>query len=195
MKNQIWNEDDPNLSVNDIVYFKLGESPLKSDLRVGKVDSVQLSRDGKVRQVNIAYKIFKEEGNTWSHNVVTRPVRELVKLYEVGDTTFAQDMALVRKTALEILAKRGASKEIGVGTVDEQISSSNDDNNLDVLDYFDPQKGEHLPFVNCVSYQSWDKGADSCAWSELDSTKKNDLQFDNDFPYDNLVDDEIIFLI
>ena len=49
---QKWHDNDPNLSVNDIVYFKLDDSPLKIDWRVGKVEVVKSGRDGKVREVN-----------------------------------------------------------------------------------------------------------------------------------------------
>ena len=102
-----WAVSDQNLQVNDIVYFKIEDSALKPIWKVGKVDSVKEGRDGLVREVNVAHKIIKEE--TWSHSVVTRPAREIIKLFEIGDTTFAEDLKAVQKAAKEILTRRGAS--------------------------------------------------------------------------------------
>ena len=70
---QKWTDEDPNLAVNDIVYFKMKNSQLK-------IDSVKLSEH-------------------WSHNVVTRPAREMIKLFELGDTTVAEDILAVHKAA------------------------------------------------------------------------------------------------
>ena len=47
-----------------------------------------------------------EEDNTWEHNVVCRPVREMIKLFELGDTTFAEDIAIVHKMAKEFLIQK-----------------------------------------------------------------------------------------
>ena len=104
---QKWNDADPNLAVNDVVLFKMDDSVLKIDWRIGKVDSVKIGRDGKIREVNIAYKIMKDDDH-WRHNVVTRPTREIIKLFEIEDTTFADDMKAVRKIAKQILISRGA---------------------------------------------------------------------------------------
>ena len=207
LKSQIWHEDDESLNVNDIVYFKLKESPMKAEWRVGKVDNVKPSRDGKVRQVNIAYKILKEDSNSWSHSVVTRPVREIVKLYEIGDTTYAEDMALVRQTAVEILMKRGSVKEddrsryvenkINMNTVASQESrigvstSEVDDKNLgaDQSISVDRQADDHLPFLQCISSSSWLESSSSGP----DFQFERDLDDNENDTYDDL--NEMIFLI
>ena len=49
MERKKWFARDKNLKVNDIVYFKLEDSPLGAWWRVGKVDSVKVSKDGRVR--------------------------------------------------------------------------------------------------------------------------------------------------
>ena len=36
---------------------------MKAEWRCGKVDSVKLGRDKKIREVNIAYKILKEDSD------------------------------------------------------------------------------------------------------------------------------------
>ena len=65
-----------------------------------------MSKDGCVRKVIVAYKIMDEETDTWRHVTVRRPVRECIKLFEIGDTTFADDMKEIRKKADEIISKR-----------------------------------------------------------------------------------------
>ena len=67
---------------------------------------MKVGRDGNVREVNVAYKIMKDDH--WTHNVVTRPTRKIIKLFEIGDTTFAEDMKAVHKTAKRILRERGS---------------------------------------------------------------------------------------
>ena len=84
---------------------------MKAEWRIGKVDSVKLSRDEKVREVNIAYKIMKEGIANWSHSIVTRPVREVIKLFEINDSTFAEEMKAAYTAARNILKKRGALEE------------------------------------------------------------------------------------
>ena len=65
---------------NDVIYFKLTDSPLAADWRLGKVEFVKDGRDGKVREVGVAYKSQDIGDNKWKHNVVQRPVRSVVKL-------------------------------------------------------------------------------------------------------------------
>ena len=71
-----------------------------------KIESVVKGRDQKVRKVVISYKILKDD--SWVHNTVERPVKKVVKLFELQDTTFAEDMKQVQKLAKEILVKRGS---------------------------------------------------------------------------------------
>ena len=71
---------------------------MAADWRVGKVEHIKLGRDGKVREVGIGYKIMKENDDglnsdydtagTWSHNVVERPVRHVVRLMNIEGQTF-----------------------------------------------------------------------------------------------------------
>ena len=60
LNRQKWTEEDPSLNVNDIVYFKMKDSKLKIEWKLGKIDSVKISRDKKVREVNVAYRIMKD---------------------------------------------------------------------------------------------------------------------------------------
>ena len=47
---------------------------------------------------------------------MTRPTREIIKLFEIGDTTFAEDLKAVHKAAKEILERRGAATNAMEGT-------------------------------------------------------------------------------
>ena len=179
LRNQKWHEDDEKIAVNDIVYFKLKDSPLKSEWRVGKVDSVKISRDDKIREVNVAYKILKEGKEGWTHSVVSRPVRELVKLYEIGDTTFAEDMATVYKASRDILVKRGAL--IGDSKCSVHSSSS-----------CYQKSSSHDPFLNCVDAVSWCKQGDDVTELFRNEFDTRDTE-ENDNYYD--LNDEMIFLI
>ena len=181
LKSQKWHYDEDNLAVNDIVYFKLKESPLKADWRIGKVDNVKTGRDGKVREANIAYKVLKDGENKWTHNVVTRPVRELVKLYEVGDTTFAEDMRKVYEAARNILIKRKA--------VGHTITKENNSNIDQPSTYMSTA---YTPFISCLSANSWSKvDPGTCDNLENEYGMKNDAYEDENYA----MLDEILFLV
>ena len=68
LSRQKWHEADDNLHPNDIIYFKLEDSLLKPTWRLRKVENVNLGRDGRVRDVTLAYKILKDDGS-WIHSV------------------------------------------------------------------------------------------------------------------------------
>ena len=143
------------------------------------MDSVKVSRDDKIREVNVAYKILKEGKEGWSHSVVSRPVRELVKLYEIGDTTFAEDMANVYKASRDILAKRGAV----IGDNKHSVPSTSS---------CYQQSSSHDPFLSCMDAVSWCKQGDEATelfWNEFDTSNLEE----NDNYYD--LNDEMIFLI
>ena len=193
IKSQKWHDDDEPINVNDIVYFKLRDSPMKAEWRIGKIDSIKRGRDEKIREVNVAYKIFKEDSDEWRHNVVTRPVRELVKLFEVGDTTFAEDVASVQAAAREILLKRGCLQSHVVRchigndpTLLVSDSSLADEEEIKLYD-------KHLPFLNCMDAYSWTYGnriEDGHSYQNVFGFEDNDLHYDT---YNN--ENEIIFLI
>ena len=77
----------------------LDDKVLKPDWRVGKVESVMKGRDSKVREVNVSYKVMKDDDSSWTHSVVTRPVRKISKLFDVNDTTFVIKCQLMTNDA------------------------------------------------------------------------------------------------
>ena len=76
------------------MYFKLTDSALAADWRFIKVEFVNTSRDGKVREVGLAYKIMDED-DSWKHFVVERPSCAVVKLMNIEDTALIEDIKKV----------------------------------------------------------------------------------------------------
>ena len=56
MDKQKWHEQQENLKPGDVVYFKLTESSMSANWRLGKIEAVKVGRDGYVREATIAYK-------------------------------------------------------------------------------------------------------------------------------------------
>ena len=96
-----WNDEEENILESDIVYFKLKDSPLDAKWVVGKVENVIPSRDKKIRTVEIGYKYDSENGER-VFKTVERPVRQIVKLMEVNDTSLLDDIKNVQKEAKKI---------------------------------------------------------------------------------------------
>ena len=91
------------LKPNAIIYFKIIDSPLGTTWKLGKVDQMTEGKDGQVREIIAAYKIFENpEGGVdsgWRHNTVVRPVRECIKLFEFDETIFAEKIKVIRDKA------------------------------------------------------------------------------------------------
>ena len=105
-----WQEEEQNLKEQDLVYFKLTDSKLAADWRLGIVEYVNTGRDGKVRSVGVSYKIMVEDGGKiynedfeWKNSVVERPARAVVKLMNIEDTSILEDMNKVQDLVKEIL--------------------------------------------------------------------------------------------
>ena len=71
---------------------------MSSDWTVGKVDEVEVSKDGVVRRCNIKY----QNSNESFPRFTDRAARSLVKLMNIDDTCWRQDMDLVEKLIKEL---------------------------------------------------------------------------------------------
>ena len=100
-----WHLEDDSMRTDDLVYFKLTDSKLSADWRLGKVEYVNIGRDGKVREIGISFKNMDEDGN-WKHSVVERPVRAVVKLMNIEDTSIIENMKKVEELVKIILDKK-----------------------------------------------------------------------------------------
>ena len=90
---------------NDIVFFKLRDSPMSATWLIGKVEYVKFSRDGKVRKFGVSYKHDTTNGTRVSQTI-ERPVREVVKLMNIEDTTLLDDIKLVQEEAQRLFNTR-----------------------------------------------------------------------------------------
>ena len=112
MDRPIWHFEGENLKPDDLVYFKLTDTKLASDWRYGKVEYVDVGRDGLVRKVGVSYKVMVEnvskvynEDFKWKRSVVERPARSIVKLCNIEDTSILEDLNAARKLTQEVLKK------------------------------------------------------------------------------------------
>ena len=99
---QKWHAETENLAENDVVYFKLKDSKLAQTWLIGKVEFVNISKDGKIRTVGVSYKHDTEDGER-KFSIVERPVRECIKLMNIEDTSLLDDIKTVQKASQEFL--------------------------------------------------------------------------------------------
>ena len=110
MERQKWHFSQENLKPEDIVYFKLTESKMSADWRFGKVEEVKVGQDGLVREVNISYKDTEgDDPSDWMFRSVNRPVRNIVKLFNIEDTCLMDDINEVHKLCKDLLKKNKIS--------------------------------------------------------------------------------------
>ena len=104
LNRQKWHEESENLTPGDIVYFKLTESKMSANWRSGKVENVKIGADGFVRTVTISYKDTSAENTEdWTHRTVDRPVRNVVKLFHIDETSFMEELDNCHKEAENLL--------------------------------------------------------------------------------------------
>ena len=85
------NNDDEELSIGDLVLFLKGEGDLNVTYQYGIVDSVQVSRDQKVRTVNVRHRNHTENAN----RITKIAVRELVLLRHVDELDVIGELGVI----------------------------------------------------------------------------------------------------
>ena len=103
--------DSSQLQVDDVVWFKKSESELSNDWTVGKVIAVTKGRDGFARRAEVQYQNATE---TEPRNT-DRAVRSLIKLFNLEDTTWLDDM---REVELLVEALKNEDENIESLNVD-----------------------------------------------------------------------------
>jgi hypothetical protein len=98
MKQPKWYKSSENLKPNDFVIFQKEESDLTSRWTVGQVDSVTNSKDGIVRSVDVRYHNSKESEPSFT----TRAVCSLLRLFNVDEVGFQQEMAEVERLVFDL---------------------------------------------------------------------------------------------
>ena len=196
MDRQKWHFKQENIQPGDIVYFKLTESKMSSDWRIGKVEQVDVGRDGYVREAIIAYKDTSgDDASDWLHRTVSRPVRNITKLFHVNDTSLMEDITSIFNLSQEILKKNEVIniarafeihfwKFVNIMNEDLELNSINlNENSLDAS-----------PFVHNLMYSIY-----SQAKSQFDAQEVNDVyetsdELFNDVPQENLSENDVYLL-
>ena len=93
-----WFKECPELKPGDIIYFQKTENELSSDWTVGQVHYVTRSKDGVIRRVCVKYFNHTENKPRYTD----RAVRSLVRLFNIEDSYFMNDMAKVDKLIAEL---------------------------------------------------------------------------------------------
>ena len=107
-----WHFRKENLIPGDIIYFKLTESKMSATWRLGKVEDVKIGKDGYVRKVIVSYKdTVGDDPSDWTCRSVERPVRNIVKLFHIDETSFLEDIMNIYSLSSEILEKQKVSYE------------------------------------------------------------------------------------
>ena len=104
-----WMKNDDNVQVHDIVYFKLLDSPLGATWRIGKIESVKLGRDGVCRVVCVAYSNSRGDCQ-----VVERSVRDVVRLFNVEDTSLMDRMQEVHHLADKLRSTNSLMRDFSI---------------------------------------------------------------------------------
>ena len=100
-----WFKDSPELEPEDVVWFQKTESELSSDWTVGQVDSVTRSKDSVVRRAWVRYYNHTENKPRYTD----RAARSLVRLFNIEDNYFVNDMAAVEAMIFELENERKVS--------------------------------------------------------------------------------------
>ena len=81
----------------------------------------------KVREIGISYKSQDVGENNWKHNVVERPVRSVVKLWNIEDTDILETMKKVKDLVKEILSGKDLDSNVIVNDSLNTIDDYTDD--------------------------------------------------------------------
>ena len=129
---------------------------------------------------------------TWTHSVVTRPAREIIKLFEIGDTTFAEDLKAVHNAAKEILEARGASTNT-LEAIEELSTMEANDEILDGTQIEEnPSNNAYQSFLSCANAGDWfalDENAENAGVGENEGAECDGVE-----DYKNYCD-ELLLLV
>ena len=113
MKINKWYDDSKELEEDDIVYFKKDSSELSSRYTVGKVTEAVKSSDGLVRRAKVEY----HNSNEKEPRVTDRGARSLIRLFNIDDTVWRQDMVEVDRMIQELDRMKNEEDKVVVDKV------------------------------------------------------------------------------
>ena len=115
-----WYDGESRLAVGDVVYFQKNESDLASRWSIGQVVEVVEGTDGVIRRATVKYQNSAET----EPRETDRAARKLVKLFNIDDTTWKDDMNEVEKI-LDVMKKEGETLPKKAATEYEVIPPKN----------------------------------------------------------------------
>ena len=177
MDRQKWHVSAPNLKVGHIVYFKLTESKMSADWRVGRVEFVKTSNDGIVRTIGVAYKT--EVGESFS--IVERPSRAVIRLFHLEDTCLIDQMKSVEEFAKELLKSKTivSGEELSMETdgpkVDDVGDSSKDKLGKEEHESNKNEEANEEIFENTIEEQEHSQPGEIVTISDDSSQEEEDV--------------------
>ena len=99
-----WYKTDPELKIDDVVFFRKVDNDISSKWMVGQIDSVQRGKDKVIRRIVVRYKNASEVNDEGRGPVRTteRSARDVVKLFNIEDQYFVRDMEQVESLMKEL---------------------------------------------------------------------------------------------
>ena len=103
-----WFKDHPELKPEDVVYYQKSESDLSSKWTVGQVENITRSKDGVIRRVTVRYFNHGEKVPRFTD----RSVRSLVRLFNIEDNYWVEDMAKCEKLVKKYYSEHEAGPRV-----------------------------------------------------------------------------------
>ena len=109
---------------------------MSENWRAGKVEDVKLGKDGCVRQVTISYTdTTSDNAEDWTHRTVDRPVRNIVKISHINETSFMDDINEIHKLAVKLMNQENGEEDLDIkaeNNVEAKPIDEPDDSSLDI---------------------------------------------------------------
>ena len=95
---------------------------MSSSWKVGKVENVTIGKDGFVRHAVVLYKdVSSDCPEDWIHRSVERPVRNIIKLFNIEETSLMEDIKAARNLALRILDSNRTLSDLDEGVQSRSV--------------------------------------------------------------------------
>ena len=87
-----------------------------SSWKVGKIEDVTIGKDNFIRHAIVLYKdVSSDCPEDWAHRSVERPVRNIIKLFNIEETSLMEDIEAARNLALRILDSNRTLSDLDKG--------------------------------------------------------------------------------
>ena len=125
---------------------------MSSSWKVGKDENVPIGKDGFVTHAVISYKdVSSDCPEDWIHRSVERPVRNIIKLFNIEETSLMEDIEAARNLALRILESKRTLSDLDKGVQSHSVDADGlpmDKLDKGVLSLEDSLIGDLVPTVD-----------------------------------------------